>query len=123
MRIAPILGALLALAACAHESSPPPARTAAAPLAAPVPAPAAAPGQPGVPNAVLVACREEAERATVAQNRGSMMRLDEAENRGRDSLFQNSTERGLLVTTRDRLFRQCLARNAPTPAQAATPPR
>jgi hypothetical protein len=123
-----LLAALLALAACAHDTAQPPGRT-ASPAA--TPAPTLAPGQritiagpttgqPGVPNAVLVACREEAERATVAQNRGGLMRLDEAENRGADSLFQNQTERGLLVVRRDRLFRECLARNAGAP-QAATP--
>jgi hypothetical protein len=122
MRPIPLLAALLALAACAYGSPEPPAR-AAGPTPAPgqritVAGPTA--GQPGVPNAVLEACRAEAERATVAQNRGNMMRLDEAENRGADSLFQNQTERGLLVVRRDRLFRECLARNAPS-AQTATP--
>jgi hypothetical protein len=84
---------------------------------------AAAAGQPGqLPEGVITACRAEAERATVVQNRGELMRLDESENRGRDSLMQNQQERGLLVTTRDRLFRQCLAR-AGAASQGAAPVR
>ena len=72
----------------------------------------------GLSDSMIAACRTEAERATVQQNRGEMMRLDEAENRGADSLMQNQIERGLLVTRRDQLFRDCLGR-AGTQTQAA----
>jgi hypothetical protein len=111
---------LLALAACAPERA-----TAPAPASVPQRVVVAAPpgSQPGpLTDGAIAACRAEAERATVFQNRGEMMRLDEFENRGRDSAGQNLQERGLLVVTRDRLFRECLARSgAANPAQVTTP--
>lgn len=116
--------ALGALAACAGERPP---ATSAAPAAA-----GAAPSRivltnppantAGLSDTTISACRAEAERATVLQNRGEMMRLDESENRGRDSLLQNQQERGLLVTTRDRIFRDCLARAGAQAQGAAAPP-
>jgi len=75
----------------------------------------------GLSDGAIAACRTEAERATVQQNRGEMMRLDEAENRGADSLMQNQIERGLLVTRRDQLFRDCLARAGSQPQAAPAP--
>lgn len=116
-RLIALLVLLPVIAGCAYSGqTAAPARPAAAPLPAGVPASAAAQGE--VPSALLGACRAEAERATVFQNRGEMMRLDEAENRGAESLMQNQQERGLLVVRRDRLFRECVARNR---AQSATP--
>jgi hypothetical protein len=111
--------ALLGLAGCAPER--------AAPAPASVPqrvVVAAPPGSQSAPltEGAIAMCRAEAERATVFQNRGEMMRLDEFENRGRDSAGQNLQERGLLVVTRDRLFRECLARSgAANPAQVTVP--
>lgn len=116
--------ALGALAACAGERPP---ATSAAPAAAGA-APSRIvltnppPNTAGLSDTTISACRAEAERATVLQNRGEMMRLDESENRGRDSLLQNQQERGLLVTTRDRIFRDCLARAGAQAQGAAAPP-
>ncbi|MCC7281879.1 MAG: hypothetical protein IT556_05815 [Acetobacteraceae bacterium] len=115
------IAATLAAAGCAPGMgglSSPPSRGAASTASAQA---------SGLPDSVIAACRAEAERATVQQNRGELMRLDEAENRGRDSLMQNQTERGLLMTRRDQLYRECLARAArqmpaaAAPAAAATP--
>ncbi len=119
------LGALAALAACAGPRPLPsgaPASAAAPPVRMDIPAePASATA--GLTDTTIGACRAEAERATVQQNRGELMRLDESENRGRDSLLQNQQERGLLITTRDRLFRDCLVRaRARAQAEAAAQP-
>lgn len=116
------------LAGCA--GSPPPAAPATAGQVIPIPGEARA-ATAGLSDTTISACRSEAERATVLQNRGEMMRLDEAENRGGIGLIQTRQERGLLVTTRDRLFRDCLARarvqadaaasRAGAPSQTSTP--
>lgn len=113
--------ALGALAACAGERPPAPAAASgAAPSRIVLTNPP--PNTAGLSDTTISACRAEAERATVLQNRGEMMRLDESENRGRDSLLQNQQERGLLVTTRDRIFRDCLARAGAQAQGAAAPP-
>lgn len=113
--------ALGALAACAGERPPAaPAASGGTPSRIVLTNPP--PNTAGLSDTTISACRAEAERATVLQNRGEMMRLDESENRGRDSLLQNQQERGLLVTTRDRIFRDCLARAGAQAQGAAAPP-
>jgi hypothetical protein len=115
-----VVCALLGAGACAPERAAAPA-PASVPQRVVVTAPAGSQSSP-LNEGAIAACRAEAERATVFQNRGELMRLDEFENRGFDSAGQNQQERGLLVVTRDRLFRQCLARSgAANPAQVTVP--
>lgn len=114
------------LAACAptpqapHTALPPPPPSGAAgplpqggaalPQGAAVPR--AAPASAGAPSqATIAACRAEAERAAVTQNRGDLMRLDARDRdlAGPNTLFAEQT-RGFAQQDRDRLFRECLNR-------------
>lgn len=116
------------LAACAptpqapHTALPPPPPSASAgplpqasaPLPQGVAAPRAAPATAGAPSqATIAACRAEAERAAVTQNRGDLMRLDARDRdlAGPNTLFAEQT-RGFAQQDRDRLFRECLNRAA-----------
>jgi hypothetical protein len=132
LKLPGLLVGLALLGACAPQTPPPqrtalppppPSGTAAAaaqPTAAvpraagtPTGTPTGSPtGTPTAPSsATIAACRAEAERAAVTQNRGDLMRLDA---RDRDLAMPNTLfaeqARGFAQQDRDRLFRECMTR-------------
>ncbi|MBW8268595.1 hypothetical protein [Caldovatus aquaticus] len=124
-----VLAAAMAVAACAPAAPAPPVSVSG--LVQPTPrGPGAAPGGERVSRDALVeACRREAERVVLYRDRGQQMRTDEGESRvgvqANIPTLRAETDRLAQQFERDRMVEECVRRHGgedgPGPQAGAAP--